>query len=71
MAIPAVLICVSLSIVYTACVQHETEQLAFHTYQQAPVDVEVDSKCVNLGHWRIADALRFVTFTIMLHLFHS
>lgn len=49
MAIPAVLICVSLSIVYTACVQHETEQLVFHTYQQAPVDVEADSKCVNWG----------------------
>lgn len=25
------------------------EQLAFHTYQQAPVDVEADSKCVTWG----------------------
>lgn len=24
-----------------------------------------------LGHWRIAEALRFVTFAIMLHLFVS
>lgn len=48
MTIPAsVLICISLSIVYTACVQRETE----HTYQQAPVDVgvEADSRCVNWG----------------------